>query len=183
MKKLLIVVDYQNDFVSGALGFPEAVQIEEGICRKIRQYRQQGQDVVYTMDTHGPDYAQTQEGRKLPVVHCVAGAEGWRLYGQTAALLKDCRRFDKPSFGSLELADWLKDQDYQQIELCGVVTNICVVSNAVLCKAALPEAEIIVDAACVASPDPKAQQAALETLKSVQIAVLPADAGEISPKA
>ena len=171
MKKLLIVVDYQKDFVSGALGFPEAVQIEQALCQKIRSYQAQGQDVVYTMDTHGPDYAQTQEGRKLPVAHCLAGSPGWELYGEAAELLKGCRRFDKPSFGSLELACQKRGQDYEQIELCGVVTNICVVSNAVLCKAALPEAEILVDPACAASPDPKAQQAALDVLQSIQVSV------------
>lgn len=171
MKKLLIVVDYQKDFVTGSLGFPEAVQIEQVLCRKIRQYQEEGQQVVYTMDTHGPDYAQTQEGRKLPIAHCIKGSEGWQLYGEAAGLLAGCRRFDKPTFGSLELADWLKGQQYEQIELCGVVTNICVVSNAVLCKAALPEAEILVDPACVASPDPAAQQAALSVLQSIQVAV------------
>lgn len=171
MKKLLIVVDYQNDFVTGALGFPEAVQIQQALCQKIRQYQQQGQDVVYTLDTHGPDYAQTQEGRKLPIAHCIKDSEGWQLYGETAGLLVDCPCFEKPTFGSLELANWLKGQQYDQIELCGVVTNICVVSNAVLCKAALPEAEILVDPACVASPDPAAQQAALNVLQSVQVTV------------
>lgn len=172
MNKLLIVVDYQNDFVTGSLGFEGARQIEEAVCRKIESYRAQGQDVVYTMDTHGEDYAQTQEGRKLPVPHCMLGQPGWELYGKSSSLLKGCKEFRKTTFGSLELAKWLEGKTYDFIELCGVVTNICVLSNAVLCKAALPEAEIVVDSACVAGADEGLNQATFAVLRGIHINVL-----------
>lgn len=172
MKKLLIVVDYQNDFVTGALGFEGARRIEEAVCRKIEGYLAQGCEVVYTMDTHGEDYAQTQEGRKLPVPHCIQGHNGWELYGKTAALLKGRREFKKAAFGSLELAKWLEGKAYDSVELCGVVTNICVLSNAVLCKAALPEAEIVVDAACVAGADEELNRATFTVLRGLQVNVL-----------
>lgn len=172
MKKLLIVVDYQNDFVTGALGFEGARQIEAALCRKIESYQAQGADVVYTMDTHGEDYAQTQEGKKLPVPHCMEGTQGWALYGRCAQLLKGCRQFKKGTFGSMELAQWLVAQGYNAVELCGVVTNICVLSNAVLCKAALPEAEITVDAACVAGADEALNRATFDVLRGIHVNVI-----------
>lgn len=132
MKKLLIVVDYQNDFVSGSLGFEAAKRIEDAVCEKIRAYQAAGDDVVYTLDTHGPSYAGTQEGRKLPVAHCLRGTTGWELYGKAAELLRGCPAFEKPVFGSAALFDWLRGREYAGIELCGVVSNICVLSNAVL---------------------------------------------------
>ena len=136
MKKLLIVVDYQNDFVSGSLGFEAAKRIEDAVCEKIRAYQAAGDDVVYTLDTHGPSYADTQEGRKLPVAHCLRGTPGWELYGKAADLLRGCPAFEKPVFGSADLFDWLRGRKYGSIELCGVVSNICVLSNAVLARTA-----------------------------------------------
>ena len=141
MKQALIVVDYQNDFVDGALGFPKAKELEEPICQKIEQARKEGAEVIFTFDTHGGDYLSTQEGRKLPVPHCMKNSGGCQ------------RQFDK-------------------IELCGVVSNICVFSNAVLLKAALPEAQLVVDARCVASNDDKANEEALDMLQSVQVEVV-----------
>lgn len=172
MKKLLIVVDYQNDFVSGTLGFPEARALEDALCAKIEKYRAAGDDIVCTLDTHGDDYLQTQEGRKLPVAHCLHGTEGWKLYGRTAALLEDYPKFEKPVFGSAALFDYLRKIPYASIELCGVVSNICVLSNAVLARTAQPETEILVDAACVASADPSLNEAALAVLKGLQVEIL-----------
>lgn len=173
MKQALIVVDYQNDFVDGALGFPKAKELEEPICQKIEQARKEGAEVIFTFDTHGEDYLSTQEGRKLPVPHCMKNSEGWQLYGRVAALKEEGDRcFDKPCFGSWELGEYARQRQFDKIELCGVVSNICVLSNAVLLKAALPEAQLLVDARCVASNDDKANEEALNMLQSVQVEVV-----------
>ena len=125
MKQALIVVDYQNDFVDGALGFPKAKELEEPICQKIEQARKEGAEVIFTFDTHGEDYLSTQEGRKLPVPHCMKNSEGWQLYGRVAALKEEGDRcFDKPCFGSWELGEYARRQQFDRIELCGVVSNI-----------------------------------------------------------
>lgn len=172
MKKLLIVVDYQKDFVDGALGFAGAEALDKPIAQRIAAYHAAGNDVVFTLDTHGADYAHTQEGRKLPVPHCLFGEAGWELYGSTAAARGDgdCV-FRKPAFTSLELAEWLKGRSYAQVELCGLVSHICVLSNAVMVKAALPEAEILVDARLTASFDPALHEKALDILEGLQVTV------------
>lgn len=169
MKKILIVVDYQNDFVNGALGFEGAERLDEAICRKIDEYAEH--EVVHTMDTHGEDYLDTYEGKNLPVPHCVKGTEGHRNYGMTARKLEGTRAFLKSSFGSLELGEYLKNGGYDTVELCGLVSNICVLSNAVIARAALPDAEIIVDPACTASADAELNAAALAVLKGIQVTV------------
>ena len=126
MKQALIVVDYQNDFVDGALGFPKAKELEEPICQKIEQARKEGAEVIFTFDTHGGDYLSTQEGRKLPVPHCMKNSEGWQLYGRVVALKEEGDRcFDKPCFGSWELGEYARQRQFDKIELCGVVSNIC----------------------------------------------------------
>ena len=169
---LLIVVDMQNDFVTGALGTAEAQAIVPHVNAKIAA----ADAVVYTLDTHGEDYLSTAEGRKLPVPHCIAGTPGHRLFGETAA----CRQkqdmvFFKPSFGSMELTCYLRTHPYQEIELVGVVTNICVISNAVLCKAALPEARVSVDASLCASNDEVLHEKALDVMRGLQINVTNSD--------
>lgn len=172
MKKCLIVVDYQVDFVTGALGFEKAVELEEIICRKIMNYRQNGDEVIFTFDTHKTDYAETYEGRHLPVSHCIENTEGHKLFGRVSKLCKDSDRcFYKPTFGSAELFDYLRQEEYESIELCGVVTNICVISNAVLAKTAQPEIDIIVDSSAVASNDESLNEKALDVMKSFQIIV------------
>lgn len=172
MKKILLVIDYQNDFVDGALGFQKAAVLEDAIARKIGQYRKNGDEVAFTFDTHTEDYLNTQEGCNLPVSHCIKGTEGWYLYGKIATLCVETdMRFEKISFGSLELASYLVQNKYDRIELVGVVSNICVLSNAVLAKAALPEAEIFVDASCTASNDDRLNEAALNVMESLQIKV------------
>lgn len=172
MKKLLIVVDYQKDFVDGSLGFAGAQQLDARICEKIDQYRASGGEVVFTFDTHTPAYLSTQEGQNLPVEHCIQGTPGWGLYGATAQkLLPGDRQFYKPVFGSAELFDYLRQGDYDSIELVGLVSNICVLSNAVLAKTALPEARIAVDSRCTASHDPALHTAALQVLQGLQIRI------------
>lgn len=174
MKKLLIVVDYQNDFVDGALGFAGAERLDTPIADKIRQYRAEGNDVLFTLDTHGENYPNTQEGRKLPVPHCLKGSEGHALYGKTAEAKADGDIvLEKPSFPSLELGNYLRGKDYEQIELVGLVSYICVISNAVIAKAALPEVELIIDARCTAGPDPALHAACLDVAeRGLQITVI-----------
>lgn len=173
MKKALVVVDYQNDFVSGALGFPGAANLEKSIEKKIIDGLAAGADLLFTFDTHDTDYLATQEGRKLPVPHCEKGTEGWDLYGAIAAYRhKATWCFEKCTFGSLELAEYLKVEGYDVVELVGLVSNICVISNAILAKAALPEAEIIVDAACTASADEEMHEKALDVLQGVHVTVI-----------
>ena len=173
MKKCLIVVDYQNDFVTGSLGFPEAAAIEARIVEKIRRYRDSGDAVVFTFDTHGEDYPDTQEGRNLPVAHCIQGSAGHGLYGKAAGMIAEHdKRFYKNTFGSDALYAYLKQERFESIELAGVVSNICVISNAVLAKTAQPETPILVDARCVASNDAYLNRAALDVMASLQIRIL-----------
>lgn len=172
MKKCLIVVDYQVDFVVGTLGFEKAEKLDEIISKKIINYRNNGDDVVFTLDTHQQNYMDTYEGSHLPVAHCIIGTEGHKIYGKTATLQNDCDKcFYKSTFGSAELFDYLRQNEYESIELCGVVTNICVISNAVLAKTAQPEIDIIVDSKAVASNDDVLNNKALEVMKSFQIMV------------
>ena len=173
MNRLLIVVDYQIDFVDGTLGFPGAEALAGPIAQRIQEYRENGDDVVFTFDTHDIDYLETQEGRKLPVAHCIRDTEGWDLYGAVAEAARDKDEFFcKPTFPSLELGQWLEECEYAQVELCGLVSHICVLSNAVMAKAALPEAEIVVDAALTASYDPVLHEKALDVLEGLQVTVL-----------
>jgi len=173
MKKCLIVVDYQNDFVDGALGFEQAKALDALIADKIKEYRTREDVIVFTFDTHYEDYLNTQEGENLPVPHCIKGTQGHELFGEAAKLICDAdKRFYKSAFGSDELYEWLKTTSFEQIELVGVVSNICVISNAILAKTAQPETPIVVDEQCVASNDPKLQQASLEVMRSLQMKVL-----------
>ena len=180
MRNILLVIDYQQDFVDGALGFLQAVRLEEPIAQKILEYRQNGQEILFTYDTHTADYLNTQEGRNLPVVHCIKGTPGWELYGKVAQLCRDTdTSIEKIAFGSMELAAYLAANQYDQVELVGVVSNICLISDAVLAKAALPEAEIIVDASCVASNDDRLNEAALDVMASMQIRIINREARQI----
>lgn len=171
MKKLLIVVDYQKDFVDGALGFPGAEKLAGPIQNKIEVYRAAGDEVVFTFDTHGPDYLQTQEGKNLPVSHCLEGSEGWGLY-PPLMVAEGEKVFRKPTFGSADLFDYLRNNAYESIELVGLVSSICVISNAVLAKAAQPETPIIVDSACTDGFDKELHAAALKVMAGLQMKVI-----------
>lgn len=170
MKKLLIVVDYQNDFVDGALGFSEAAALEEGICAKINEYA--NDDVIYTLDTHSDNYMSTQEGRNLPVPHCIKGTKGHELYGRVGEKLSGKKFFEKNTFPSLELGKFLEGKAYDTIELCGLVSSICVISNAVIAKAACPEAQIVVDSSLTAGADLELHEKALDVMRGLQITVI-----------
>ena len=170
MKTCLLVIDYQNDFINGALGFPGADQLADGIKQLIDRYHQAKEDVIFTFDTHDQDYLETQEGQRLPIKHCIQGTVGHRLYPSIDdAKNKTDKVFFKPTFGSLELANYLKNQGYQEISIVGLVTNICVISNAVLAKAALPEATIIIYKNLIASFDESLHEKTLDVMESLQM--------------
>ena len=171
MKELLVVVDMQNDFVTAALGTEEAVKIVGNVAEKVREAREKGADLVFTMDTHGRDYLETQEGRNLPVPHCIKGTEGWKIIPELQDETGDGVVLEKPSFGSAELADLAKERGYAKIRLIGVCTDICVITNALLLKTALPEAKISVDASCCAGVTPQSHKNALEAMKMCQIQI------------
>ena len=176
MKKCLIVVDYQNDFVTGTLGFPGADELESRIAQKISKYRDDGDVVAFTFDTHGDDYLDTQEGKNLPVAHCLSDTPGHQLYGKVASLVLDSdRQFIKNTFGSDELYEYLKTDRFVSIEFVGLVSNICVMANAVLAKTAQPETPVIVDAKCTAGHDECLHKAALDVMEGIQIRVINRD--------
>ena len=173
MRKILVVVDMQNDFIDGALGTPEAVAIVENVKARIREY--DPADVFVTMDTHAPNYLETQEGRNLPVEHCIKGTKGWQIRSDIAALLPDWHIYEKPTFGSVALAKDIAEiaaNEDIEIEVLGLCTDICVVSNALLLKAHFPEAKLSVRASCCAGVTPQKHEAALETMRSCQIDVI-----------
>ena len=172
MRKLLIVIDMQNDFIDGSLGTPEAAAIVDAVKEKIRSYPPE--DVIATMDTHGADYLQTQEGRRLPVEHCIRGSEGWAIRPDIAELLTEAKIYEKPTFGSEAMAKDLAElsaREEIELELVGLCTDICVVSNALLLKAAMPEVKISVDPACCAGVSPESHEAALATMGMCQVEV------------
>ncbi|MCC8099033.1 MAG: cysteine hydrolase [Clostridiales bacterium] len=168
--KLLVVVDMQKDFVDGALGTSEAVAIVSRVQEKVLARQAAGWTVVFTRDTHTEQYLDTQEGRNLPVPHCIQGTPGWEIIPELPA--QGCKVLDKPSFGSLELAQYAaKLEGLEEIELVGLCTDICVISNALLLKAAVPEVLISVDAACCAGVTPASHANALRAMEMCQIKV------------
>lgn len=171
MKKLLVVVDMQNDFVTGTLGTKEAEAIVGNVEKKVRLYEEQKQEIVFTRDTHEKDYLHTQEGRKLPVIHCIRGTDGWEIIPQLQSYTKGRKIFDKPSFGSTELARYIQVGNYDQAEFIGVCTDICLISNALLTKAYSPELPVLTDAQCCAGVTPGSHDSALCTMKMCQIDV------------
>lgn len=172
MRKILVVVDMQKDFIDGALGTAEAQKIVEPVIEKMKRYDRP--DIYVTRDTHSENYLETAEGKKLPVVHCVRGTKGWQLHPEIEVLTGPSHILDKPTFGSLELMELLRQENEKEsleIELVGLCTDICVVSNAMLLKAAMPEITIRVDPLCCAGVTPKSHQAALLTMKMCQIEI------------
>lgn len=169
--KLLAVIDMQNDFIDGALGTAEAVKIVVPVAEKISKMKSEGAAVVFTRDTHSEDYLQTSEGKKLPVEHCIKDTEGWNITDKLET--GDSPVIDKPTFGSYELAEYAASLDYlEEIILVGLCTDICVISNAMLLKARLPETKITVDSACCAGVTPESHNNALEAMKMCQIDVI-----------
>jgi len=175
MNRYLFVIDYQNDFVDGALGFPGAEKLDEAIAAKVRQYGKG--HVLFTRDTHFETYMDTREGKNLPVPHCIKGSHGWQVYGQTRVALEEVEApaIDKLVFG-MDVTDpataAVLPEKADEIELVGLVSNICVVSNAVVLQSRYPEATIIVDAACTDSFDKGLHEKVLDVLSGFQVKVI-----------
>lgn len=166
MKKTLIVVDMQNDFVDGVLGTKRACEIVPRVRQKIDEYIARGDEVFFTRDTHYDNYFETNEGRCLPIAHCIAGTQGWQIVD--ALKIDNGRYIDKPTFGWVHWSDY----NFEDIEIIGVCTDICVISNAMILKAFFPEVNITVDASCCAGVTPESHKAALMSMKMCQINVI-----------
>ena len=170
MADLLVVVDMQNDFITGALGTPEAQAILPAVQGRIRLARSRGETVVFTRDTHGENYLSTQEGENLPVPHCIRGTEGWQI--AEGLVQEGDAVFDKPAFGSPALEKFAAERAFRSAELIGVWTDICVISNALLLKAFCPEMPVCVRASCCAGVTPQSHEQALAAMRSCQIKIL-----------
>lgn len=171
IRNVLVVVDMQKDFIDGALGTKEAVQIVDNVAELVKSF---DGEVVFTRDTHFDDYLETQEGKKLPVPHCIKGTDGWQIDKKLETLRPDGMKvFDKLTFGSMELAAYLQSiETLEHVTIIGLCTDICVISNALLIKAFLPEAEIRVMENCCAGVTPKSHENALEAMKMCQIKIV-----------
>ena len=169
---ILIVVDMQNDFIDGTLGTEEAVKIVPKVVKKIKEF---DGIVLATRDTHSEEYLETQEGKKLPIKHCIKNSTGWEIRKEVSEVL-NAKIIDKPTFGSLELAENLKElnskEKIESITLIGLCTDICVISNAIIAKASLPEVPIIIDSNCCAGVTIESHTRALEAMKSCQIEII-----------
>ena len=166
--KFLIVVDMQNDFISGSLGSSHAQAIVQNVVKKVKNF---DGEIIFTRDTHGEEYMQTQEGKKLPVPHCVKDTKGWQVCDELQPFVKTA--VDKITFGSIDLPQILEGYNtpIDEIELCGLCTDICVISNAMLLKAYFPETKITVDSSCCAGVTPESHQTALDAMRAVQIEI------------
>lgn len=164
--KTLIVVDMQKDFIDGSLGTKEAQAIVDNVKNKIKKYKSEGGQIIFTRDTHKENYLDTNEGKHLPVVHCIENTEGWKIPEEL--LVEDAIYVDKPSFGYMKWDEF----EFEEVELVGLCTDICVVSNALIIKATYPEIKVSVDASCCAGVTPKSHEAALTTMKMCQVEVV-----------
>ncbi|MBR5420650.1 MAG: cysteine hydrolase [Lachnospiraceae bacterium] len=175
-KRLIVAVDMQKDFIDGALGSAEAVKIVEPCAERLKKAKAEGDIVVFTRDTHGEDYMQTEEGKNLPVPHCIKGSEGWEISPLLSGICEDARILDKETFGSRGLgelaAGLLAEGKIDCIELFGLCTDICVISNALLVKAFCPDIPVYVNASCSAGVTPESHDNALNAMKSCQIHIL-----------
>ena len=163
--KYLIVVDMQNDFITGSLGNNMAVNIVPQVVEKVRNF---GGKVIFTRDTHFENYMETQEGKNLPVMHCIKDTDGWEICAELKPYVT--KVVDKQTFGSVSLAETI-DEDVEEIELCGLCTDICVISNAMILKATFPETRIKVDSKCCAGVTDESHNTALQAMKAVQIEI------------
>lgn len=181
MKKTLIVIDMQRDFIDGSLGTKEAQAIVPNVKKKIEEYKSRGDEIIFTRDTHGENYLETNEGKHLPVKHCIEGTDGWQIHPDID--ISECEHIDKPNFGwmfwSSTESPYEDDddntyyfRDLEDIEIVGLCTDICVVSNALILKANYPWVNITVDASCCAGVTPESHKAALLTMKMCQINVI-----------
>lgn len=179
-KDILIVVDMQNDFIDGALGTPEAKMIVPNVIEKIKSYNNKDSYIIVTRDTHDENYLETEEGKNLPVKHCT-DYDGWCIQNDVYDLLglvepEGVEIIDKPTFGSIQLAEHLKElsnyHNIENIELVGLCTDICVISNAIIAKSALPNVHIKVDASCCAGVTPESHNRALDSMQTLQVEIV-----------
>ena len=166
MKKTLIVIDMQNDFIDMALGTAEAVKILPNVKAKIAEYQKNGDEIIYTRDTHDKNYLETPEGKKLPIPHCIKGTKGWEI--ADGLYIDGCKIIDKPNFG---WPNW-NNETLEDVEIIGLCTDICVVSNALIIKTTFPNANIKVNKNCMAGVTPESHDAALKTMQMCQIDVI-----------
>jgi nicotinamidase-related amidase len=172
MKRLLVVVDYQNDFIDGALGFSGADNIEGSIIELIKEFESKDEDIVFTVDTHLSDYMDTNEGANLPVPHCIKGSDGWKIRNSLTPYIKDNKVFEKHTFGSSELGLFIKEKNYDEIVLCGLVSDICVATNALIAKSfAGPCAKIRIVRSATSSFDLGMQEKTFDVLKHLHIII------------
>lgn len=173
MDKILVVIDMQNDFVTGSLRNEEAIRIIPSVKRKIEEELKKDVRVYFTQDTHFPSYLSSEEGKNLPVEHCIGGSWGWEIIPELKEYAKDlrCGVYSKYTFGSTDLGKRLSAKYIKEIEIIGICTDICVISNALLLKAFCPEAHIVVDASCCAGVTPESHKTALEAMKACQIEI------------
>lgn len=173
MRDILIVIDMQKDFIDGALGTPEAVAIVPAVVEKVKGFEG---DILFTRDTHFENYMETQEGRNLPVSHCIRGTEGWEICKELQPYAEDRQVLDKVTFGAMELGPMLQEMheedEISSITFVGLCTDICVISNVMIAKAFLPEVPIIVDAACCAGVTPDSHNTALASMRMCQVQVV-----------
>jgi len=175
MSKVLIVVDMQNDFVTDALRNEEGIKIVPKVVKRVAKAEKAGDKIIFTRDTHGKDYLETEEGKNLPVPHCVKGSKGWQIIDELSEFAAKAEIIDKVTFGSRKLGKMLKNlnktEKIDTVELIGLCTDICVISNALLAKAFLPDAHIIVDASCCAGVTPESHQTALNAMKACHVEI------------
>lgn len=169
--KVLAIIDMQKDFIDGALGTKEAIAIVPKVAARLAQARADGETVVFTRDTHHADYLLTQEGRNLPVPHCLEGTDGWQI--DAALAVEDAPIFDKPGFGSPALIEYLRSLPaLEGVEFIGLCTDICVITNAMMTKVALPEVPLSVRADCCAGVTPQSHETALQAMRMCQISIV-----------
>ena len=172
MKRLLVVVDFQNDFVCGSLGFEKAKELEKVILEKINEYK--NDDIIFTLDTHENDYLSTIEGKHLPIKHCIKGTFGHEIYGKIKEISKNYPCIEKETFASKELLHFIENKPftYESIEICGLVSDICVISNAIIAKAASPKSKISVDKKATSSANLKMQEMVFKVMQNLHIEVI-----------
>lgn len=172
MKRLLVVVDFQNDFVCGSLGFEKAKELEKVILEKINEYK--NDDIIFTLDTHEDDYLNTIEGEHLPIKHCIKGTLGHEIYGKIKEISKNYPCIEKETFASKELLHFIENKPfiYESIEICGLVSDICVISNAIIAKAASPKSKILVDKKATSSANLQMQEMVFKVMQNLHIEVI-----------
>lgn len=172
MKRLLVVVDFQNDFVCGSLGFEKAKELEKVILEKINEYK--NDDIIFTLDTHEDDYLSTIEGKHLPIKHCIKGTSGHEIYGKIKEISRNYPCIEKETFASKELLHFIENKPftYESIEICGLVSDICVISNAIIAKAASPKSKILVDKKATSSANLKMQEMVFKVMQNLHIEVI-----------